>query len=293
MEQGPSPGLQRVRYLIQGNPKISIVIPSAGRSAVVHGKETTFIGHVVRSIHEKSSYRNYEILVVDNDDMPPPLRRELDDLGVVRVVYTAPFNLSAKINLGAAKADGDFVLLLNDDMEIITPDWLECMLEHAQWPEVGAVGAKLLFPDGRLQHAGVTLLDGKPHHHFYGWPGHDPGYFGSHILTRNYSSVTGACLLTRTELFHDVGGFAADFPLNFNDIDFCLRLRKKGLRIVFTPYAQLFHFESASKTGCYAHEVDAFVKRWGGDYALDPYYSPHLATDAIDYRLPTARPDPV
>ena len=291
VEQGPSPGLQRVRYAIQGNPKISIVIPSAGRTAVIHGKPTTFIGHIVRSIREKSSYQNYEILVVDNDDMAPALQHELDDLDVVRIAFTAPFNLSSKINLGATKADGDFVLLLNDDMEIITPDWLERMLEHAQWPEVGAVGAKLLFPDGRLQHAGVTLLDGKPHHHFYGWPGHEPGYYGSHILTRNYSAVTGACLLTRTDLFHEVGGFAEDFPLNFNDIDFCLKLRKKGLRIVFTPYAQLFHFESASKTGCYAHEVDAFVNRWGEEYALDPYYSPHLATDAIDYRLPTARPD--
>lgn len=291
VEAGPSPGLQRVRYRIQGNPKISIVIPSAGRSATIHGKETTFIGHIVRSIRAKTSYSNYEILVVDNDDMSPALQQELDHLGVVRIAYTAPFNLSSKINLGAAKADGEFVLLLNDDMEVISPDWLECMLEHAQWPEVGAVGAKLLFPDGRLQHAGVTMLDGKPHHHFYGWPGHEPGYFGSHILTRNYSAVTGACLLTRTDLFQDLGGFDEEFPLNFNDIDFCLKVRDRGLRIVYTPYAQLFHFESASKTGCYAHEVDAFVKRWGDRYPLDPYYSPHLATDAIDYRLPMMKPN--
>jgi GT2 family glycosyltransferase len=293
VEPGPSPGLQRVRYAIQGTPKISIVIPSAGRPAVIHGQRTTFIGHIVRSIRSQSSWTNYEILVVDNDDMPPELQRQLDDLGVIRIPFTAPFNLSAKINLGAAKADGEFLLLLNDDMEVITPDWLECMLEHAQWPEVGAVGAKLLFPDGRLQHAGVTLLDGKPHHHFYGWPGHDPGYFGSHILTRNYSAVTGACLMTKTELFQELGGFDEGLPLNFNDIDFCLRIRRRGFRIVFTPYAQLFHFESASKAGCFAHEVDAFVKRWGGEYPLDPFYSPHLAADSIDYRLPTVKRDAV
>src|SRR5205085_2373704 len=196
--------------------------------AKVGGQEVTFVTHVVRSIRAKSSYPNYEILVIDNDDMAPALQRELDELGVVRVAFTGEFNLSAKMNLGAAKADGDFLLLLNDDMEVITPDWLECLLEHAQWPEVGAVGAKLLFPDGRLQHAGVTLLNGKPHHHFYNWPGSDPGYFGSHILTRNFSAVTGACLMTRTDLYHKLGGFDENFPLNFNDIDYCMKVRKSG-----------------------------------------------------------------
>ncbi|MFL5341944.1 MAG: glycosyltransferase [Gemmataceae bacterium] len=289
VEPGPSAGLQRVRYRIQGNPKISIVIPSAGRPATVRGKPTTFIGHVVRSIRAKSSYANYEILVVDNDDMSPDLQRDLDGLGVVLIPYTAAFNLSTKMNLGAAKADGEFLLLLNDDMEVITPDWLECLLEHAQWPEVGAVGAKLLFPDGRLQHAGVTLLEGKPHHHYYRWPGSEPGYFSGNFLTRNYSAVTGACLMTKTDLFHELGGFDAAFPLNFNDIDFCLKVRRSGRRVVFTPYAQLYHFESASKTGCYAHEVQAFIDRWGQEYALDPFYSPHLATDSIDYRLATVK----
>lgn len=287
VEQGPSPGLQRVRYQIQGQPKVSIVIPSAGRSTTIRGETTTFIGHCVRSIRRKSTWNNYEILVVDNDDMPRELQQELDDLGVVRISFTAPFNLSAKINLGALKADGEFLVLLNDDIEVISSDWIECMLEHAQWPEVGAVGAKLLFPDGRIQHAGVTLLEGKPYHHFYRWPGHEPGYFGSHILTRNYSAVTGACIMVRTELYQEIGGFDEKFPLNFNDIDFCLKLREHGLRIVYTPYAQLFHFESVSKTGCYPEEIEAFTRRWGEKYYTDPYYNPHLATDAIDYRIAT------
>lgn len=287
IEQGPSPGLQRVRYRIQGQPKVSIVIPSAGRSTTIRGQNTTFIGHCVRSIRAKSTWKNLEILVVDNNDMSPELQRELDDLGVVRVSFTAPFNLSAKMNLGAIKADGDFLLLLNDDIEVISPDWIECMLEHAQWPEVGAVGCKLLFPDGRIQHAGVTLLEGKPYHHFYRWPGHEPGYFGSHILTRNYSAVTGACVMVRSDVYQEVGGFDEAFPLNFNDIDFCLKLREKGLRIVYTPYAQLFHFESVSKTGCYPEEIERFTQRWGQKYYVDPYYSPHLATDAIDYRIAT------
>ncbi|HEV3143879.1 MAG TPA: glycosyltransferase [Gemmataceae bacterium] len=285
VEPGQYPGLQRVRYAIRGRPKISIVIPSAGKETMSHGRKTTFIGHLVRSIRKRSTYANYEILVIDNDDMSAALRQELDDLDVVRFSYTAPFNLSAKLNLGATKADGDFLLLLNDDMEILSPDWLECMLEHAQWPEVGAVGAKLLFPDGRLQHVGVTILDGKPYHHFYRSPGHEPGYFCSHLLARNYSAVTGACLMVRPEVFHEVGGFDESMPLNFNDIDFCLKIRKTGRRIVYTPYAQLIHYESVSKEGCYPEELDAFVQRWGEEMARDPYYNPHLATDAIDYRI--------
>jgi len=284
---GPSPGLQRVRYKIQGNPKVSIVIPSAGRTTTIRGETTTFISHCVRSIRQKSTWKNYEVLVVDNDDMSSELQKELDDLGVVRVSFTAPFNLSAKLNLGAVKADGDFLLLLNDDIEVITPDWIECMLEHAQWPEVGVVGAKLLFPDGRLQHAGVTLLEGKPYHHFYRWPGHEPGYFGSHMLTRNYSAVTGACIMVRNDLYQETGGFDEAFPLNFNDIDFCLKLRDRGFRIVYSPYAQLYHFESVSKSGCYPEEIEAFMRRWGTKYFVDPFYSPHLATDAIDYRIAT------
>jgi O-antigen biosynthesis protein len=285
VEAGAYPGLQRVHYAIRGRPKISIVIPSAGKETVIHGRKTTFIGHLVRSIRRLSTYGNYEILVIDNDDMPEALRQELDDLDVVRISYTAPFNLSAKINLGAAKADGDFLLLLNDDMEILTPDWLESMLEHAQWPEIGAVGAKLLFPDGRLQHVGVTFLDRKPYHHFYRSPGHEPGYFCSHLLVRNYSAVTGACLMVRPEIYHEVGGFDESMPLNFNDIDFCLKIRRTGRRIVYTPYAQLLHYESASKTGCFPEELEALVQRWGEQMARDPYYNPHLATDTIDYRI--------
>jgi glycosyltransferase involved in cell wall biosynthesis len=285
VEAGAYPGLQRVRYAIRGRPKISIIIPSAGKETVIHGRKTTFISHLVRSIRRQSTYGNFEILIVDNDDMSETLRQELDDLDVVRVSYTAPFNLSAKINLGVAKADGDFLLLLNDDMEVLTPDWLECMLEHAQWPEVGAVGAKLLFPDGRLQHVGVTFLDRKPYHHFYRSPGHEPGYFCSHLLVRNYSAVTGACLMVRPDVYQQVGGFDETLPLNFNDIDFCLKIRKTGRRILYTPYAQLLHYESASKTGCFPEELDAFVERWGEQMPLDPYYNPHLAKDTIDYRI--------
>jgi GT2 family glycosyltransferase len=285
VEAGPSPGLQRVRYAIQGQPRISIILPSAGRFAVIRGRHTSYVGKCIRSIRELSTWPNYEVLVIDNDDMPESLQRELDDLNVVRVSFTAPFNLSAKLNLGAAKADGDFLLLLNDDIEVLTPDWMESMLEHAQWPEVGVVGAKLLFPDGKLQHAGVTFLRGLPHHHFYRWPGSEPGHFASHLLTRNYSAVTGACLMVRAEVYQEVGGFDESMPLNFNDIDFCMKVRQTGRRIVYTPYAQLIHHEAASKDGCFREEAHAFRDRWGREMAADPFYSPHLAVDTIDYRI--------
>ncbi|HEY8504472.1 MAG TPA: glycosyltransferase, partial [Gemmataceae bacterium] len=150
VERGPSPGLQRVRFRIVGRPKVSIVIPTAGKAAEIRGEETWFVAHCVESIRRRTTYDNYEVLVVDNDDLPAELQRRLDELGVVRVSYTEPFNLARKLNLGAAKADGEYLILLNDDTEVITPDWIEAMLEYAQWPEIGAVGAKLFFADGHI-----------------------------------------------------------------------------------------------------------------------------------------------
>jgi GT2 family glycosyltransferase len=291
VEAGPGPGLHRVRYSIRGTPKVSIVIPSACRPARIRGRETHFITHCIDSIRQKTTWPHYEILVIDNDDVPPDLARQLDDRAIVRISFTEPFNLSAKINLGASKADGEFLVLLNDDTEIISPDWLECMLEYAQWPEVGAVGTRLLFPDGRLQHIGVVLMGGRPTHMYYNFPNHHTGYWYGNLLPRNYSAVTGACMMTRTELFNDLGGFDRDFPLNYNDIDFCLRLIATCRRVVYTPYAQLYHFESASKSGIYEHEVKAFLARWHDRYPIDPFYSPHLSQRGTDYRIISAEDD--
>src|SRR5262249_21260852 len=154
----------RVRFTIVGRPKVSIVIPTASRPARIRGRETSFVGNCVKSICRKTTYKNFEIITVDNDDMPVSLQRELDGWGVRRVSFTEEFNLASKMNLGAAKAEGEHLLFLNDDVEVITPDWLECMLEYSQQAEIGAAGVKLLFPDGRLQHVGVVLLDGDPIH---------------------------------------------------------------------------------------------------------------------------------
>lgn len=285
VERGSAVGLHRVRYTIQGNPKVSIVIPTAGRRSMIRGNDTWYALHCVKSIRKQTTYDNYEILVVDNDDLHPQLAKELDALGVIRVPFTEPFNLSVKINLGAAKADGEYLILLNDDTEVQSPDWIESMLEVGQWPEVGAVGAKLLFEDGRLQHSGVTFVGRVPLHHFYAAPGDYPGYWHGNLLIRNYSAVTGACVLVRTDDYHNVGGFDAEFPLNYNDIDMCLKLRRLGKRIIYQPNAILSHFENASKEGIFQEEIDRFVAKWGDEFTCDPYYNPNLTKVHGDYRL--------
>lgn len=287
VEPGPFAGLHRVRFNISGRPKVSIIIPTASRPTRIQGRDTTFVGHCVQSIRRTTSYSNYEIITVDNDDMASDLQRELDRWDVRRVSFTDEFNLASKMNLGAAKADGEHLLFLNDDTEVITPDWVECMLEHSQQQAIGAVGVKLLFPDGRLQHVGVAILDGDPIHPYYGDPGKEVGYWGANFLTRNTSAVTGACMMTRANLFHELGGFDEGFPLNYNDVDYCLRIVGKGMRVVFTPYAQLYHYEGATKSGIFAHELEAFKKRWYDKWSRDPYYNPNLSVNSHDFRIQT------
>jgi glycosyltransferase involved in cell wall biosynthesis len=286
VEPGPVLGFHRVRYTLRGRPKVSIIIPTGCRTTTVRGKETTFLARCLESIRRKSTYENYEFIVVDNGDMPPALAEELDARGIRHVSFTQPFNLAAKMNLGAAKATGEHLVFLNDDIEVDSPDWLECFLEYSQQPGVGAVGAKLLFPDGRLQHVGVTLLNGYPGHPFYLSPGSHLGYFCGNVVTRNYSAVTGACMMTRAELFRELGGFDQAFTLCYNDIDYCLRLIMTGRRMVYTPYAQLYHHESASrKPGVPPREVALFKERWGGRWHHDPYYNPNLTTRYNDFRI--------
>jgi GT2 family glycosyltransferase len=165
---------------------------------------------------------------------------------------------------------------------------LAAMLEYSQEPGVGAVGAKLLYPDGRLQHIGIVLgVAGVAAHPFHQHPGVSPGYAGSAIIVRNYSAVTGACLMSRKSVFEEVGRFDERFPTDFNDVDYCLRLRRAGYRVVFTPWAQLYHHESAS-FGVRRHDFEAFDemrRRWADVIDRDPFYNPHLTRDFPDYRI--------
>ncbi len=273
---GLSPETHRIRYTITGNPLISIVIPSACRTITKNGRQTWFLLECISSIRRLSTYKNFEIIALDNNDMPPDLAAALKPFDVRIVPYTEPFNLTRKINLGVSHARGQHLLLLNDDIEVLTPDWIESMLEYSQQPHIGAVGAKLLFPNNTQQHTGVILLNGNPRHPFYGQPADHPGYFHSSQVVRNWSAVTGACMMTRAENYLKVAGFSEEFPLNYNDIDYCLKLLELGKRIVCTPYAILHHYESVSKTGTYRAEFQAFHRKWQTRFPRDPYYNPNL-----------------
>ena len=289
VEDGPGPGHHRVRYTIQGNPLVSLVIPTASRPVEVRGRPTWFVLECVGSIRRLSTYKNLEIVVIDNHDMSDELAERLEPLDVRRLHYTDPgtgrFNLARKLNEGAFAARGEHLVLLNDDVELITPDWIEAMLEFSQLPGVGGVGPQLLFPDDTQQHVGVNLLEGNPGHPFYQFPGDHPGYFNSSVVHRNWSAVTGACLMTPAAVYRDLGGFSEDFPLNYNDVDYCLRLRERGLRIVYTPYAKLYHHESVSKVGTDPAELEAFKRVWAERLPLDPYYNPNLTMQGCDFRI--------
>jgi len=310
VEPGALPGLHRVRFAITGRsakgdrhlylagsgrpdkgacpllPRVSIIVPSACRPTIIDGKTTYHIVRCVESIHRKSSYDNYDILLVHGrDDVSPELAAELERLRVNRLACDGEFNWSAAMNQGAAAAWGDHFLFLNDDTEVLSADWIESLLEFSQQPEIGAVGAKLVFPTGKLQHAGVVVAGCTPRHAFYRFPGCFPGYFSNNLMHRNVAAVTGACLMTRAEVFQGLGGFCQEMPLNYNDIDYCLRVVTGGRRVVLTPYAQLIHHEACTKAGTFEAELDAFRARWQKRWSRDRYYNPNLSSHFGDYRL--------
>jgi O-antigen biosynthesis protein len=274
-----------VRFALRGAPTVSIIIASACRRVRIRGKRTYYLLKCLESI-KKSTWRHYQIVVLHGRQVPALVASELKQEGVVHVVYESPFNWSQAMNQGAALAQGEHLLFLNDDVEVITPDWLERLLEFSQQSPVGAVGAKLFFPSGRIQHAGVAVLDGRPLHPFYSHSGEHPGYFNNLLFPRNCSAVTGACLMTRAEVFREAGGFDEALPLNYNDVDYCLRLIANGKRVGCTPYARLYHHELGTRpAGVRPEETAALQQRWGKAWASDLYYNPHLSPSHFDYRI--------
>ncbi len=287
VEETPNPGFFRVRRHIVGNPLVSIIIPSAGKT--ISSQSVSLLQNCLRSVQELTTYPHFEIIVVDGYDIPEPILDAIASPNLSLVRCTEPFNFSARINLGVAQAKGQFLLMLNDDTEVITPDWIESMLELAQQPEVGAVGAKLLFPDRKIQHIGVALLEGEVFHTYHGLEGNIPGYFCANTVNRNCLAVTGACLMIRQEVFKQLGGLDQDFPLNFNDIDLCLRAYQAGYRNVVTPFAQLIHYESASRQqGLKPREWQLLNDKWSKylkSLRRDPYYNPNLSNKAANFEL--------
>jgi GT2 family glycosyltransferase len=276
------PGLYRVRYRLRGDPLVSIIIPTKDRWQLLH--------QCLQSIEENTCYSRYEIIVVDNDSTEP---EALAYLGRVAARwrlsrYPGLFNFSAICNHGAAQARGDYLLFLNNDTQVIRSDWLTALLEQAQRSEVGAVGAKLLYPTGRIQHAGVVLgIGGMANHAFRGLPADTLHQFGLANVVRNCSAVTAACMMVRRRVFEKVEGFDTRLRVAFNDVDFCLRLRQLGYLIVYTPLALLYHLESASRGALHPSEDDELCsKRWA-DLLLrgDPYYNPNLTLEREDWSL--------
>jgi GT2 family glycosyltransferase len=287
---GAAPGLYRIRHRIAGKPLVSIVIPTDGRSRDVSGRPVDLLSNCVRSIVEKTTYENYELVIADNGRLSDSAVALLDSIPHCRVHFqiAGQFNYARKLNFAVGHSRGQHLLLFNDDIEVITPEWIEAMLEYSQQESIGAVGARLLYPDGRLQHIGVVMgVCGLAAHAFHSHPGGAPGYGFSALIVRNYSAVTAACMLTRRELYERLGGFDERFAFDFNDTDYCLRLRREGYRIVYTPYAELYHLESATfgTRTWNGPDLAAMRERWSDLCERDPYYNPHLTRDFPDYRV--------
>ena len=294
LEREKSPGTVRAgRYggsfdvvrAVKGSPKVSIVIPTSGKPATIRGQSVNLIVNCIESI-ATSTYKNIEILVVH--DGPPALDtvQAVADRSVRFIEYSEPFNFARKMNCGAQAASGEFLLFLNDDTEVIAPDWIETMLAVGQKPGVGCVGAKLLFESGQIQHIGVTFADGMPDHVLRGAGRDDPGYVLSAVACRNWLAVTAACMLCRKDVFNSVGGFDEAFAINYNDVDLCLKIVERGLRCVFTPHALLYHFESQSRARTVsAEEITLFRERWSKLRRPDPFYSMNFEARPPDFKI--------
>lgn len=265
----------RIKRKVSPARKITIIIPTRDKLGLLR--------RCVSSITEKTDYPNYQIVLVDNDSELPETHRYYHSLPHRVLHYGGPFNYSAINNYAVANTDGDWILFLNNDIEVLDPEWLSNMAGLIQDEEIGAVGAKLLYPDDTIQHAGVVIgCLGGAAHAFKGLPADAPGTWGQAQMIRNYSAVTAACLLTRREVWNRVGGFdEINLPVSLNDIDWCLRARACGYRVVYTPYARLRHYESASRGARFDAnlEVKYFKARWAPVFGHDPYYNPNLSSE--------------
>lgn len=290
---GPAPYTFHLRYALREQPLVSILIPNHDFAGELR--------RCVDSILTKSTYPRFEVVILENNSRESETFRLYEQLQArdlrVRVVeyHHTPFNYAEINNFGAQQARGDVLLFLNNDTEVLTPDWLERMLEYAQRPEVGAVGAKLYYPDNRIQHVGVIVgLLGTASHLFVNYARDYAGYYSNALLPQNFSAVTAACLMVRADVFNQVGGFEPGYRLAYNDIDLCLKIRAQGYLVAWTPYAELYHHESLTRgydsntimLARLQQERETFTRRW---HALleagDPYYNPNLALDRGYYSL--------
>ena len=290
-ERGPDGFNRLIRPLPEPPPRVSAIIPTRDRADL--------LGVTLDGLLTATDYPDVEAVVVDNGSTEPEtaalLSRYASDPRLRVVSAPGPFNFSDLSNRGAQAATGAVLLFLNNDIEVLEPGWLGELVAHAVRSEIGAVGAKLVYPDGTVQHGGVVLgIAGVAGHSHLGVPDDDPGYFCRMRLAHEVSAVTGACLAMRAEVFAEVGGFdARDLAVAFNDVDLCLRLRAAGYRIVWTPHAKLVHHESKSrgvedtseKKARFEAEMRVMLERWGPQLRADPYYNVNLSRNSAHYRV--------
>jgi ADP-heptose:LPS heptosyltransferase/GT2 family glycosyltransferase len=271
-------GVYRLRRRVATRGLVSIVIPTVASQGLI---ETC-----LNSLRKRTSYRKFEIVCVDNiRDQESPWKDWLKRHADCVVEYPAPFNWSKLNNLGAEAALGDYLLFLNDDIEAVDPRWLHALVEHAERREVGVVGPRLLYPDGRVQHAGLFLMDRIARHAFRSAEADDVGPFGLAAAQRNVAAVTGASMMMRRDVFNEIGGFNERHSIVNNDVDMCLRAWRAGLRVVYTPHATLVHHEMASRAELGdAYDEAGFDTTWRNAFALgDPFFHPRLSRDDGDY----------
>lgn len=292
VEDLPVPGFYHSIYHLHSHPKVSILIPTMDH--------IDDLKRCIDSVEMKSTYNNYEIIVIENNSKNEETFAYYKELAEtysnIKIVYWKDeFNYSAINNYGASFASGEYYLLLNNDTEVIEPSWMEIMLGFCMRDDVGAVGAKLFYPDDTIQHGGVIIgIGGIAGHAFTNFSRKHEGYFGRLILSSDLNAVTAACMMVKASIYNQLGGLDPGYRVAFNDVDFCLRVREAGYLIVFAADCQLYHFESKSrglentpeKVKRFNAEIDRFSKRWGDILAHgDPYYNPNLTKVKNDFSL--------
>ena len=283
----------RIKYALSARPKVSIIIANKDH--------VDDLSRCVESIINVSTYDNYEIIIVENNSENSDTFAYYDEIGKnprIRILkYEGVFNYSRINNFGEKQASGEYIILLNNDTKVITPDWIEEMLMYAQRKDVGVVGAKLYYEDKTIQHAGIVIGLGAHRtagHTHYRVPEANVGYMGKLCYAQDVTAVTGACMMVRRFLYEELGGLDEEFAVALNDVDFCLRVRAKGLLNIFTPFAELYHFESKSRGSDkkdtsavrYRQESDRFRLKWEKELAKgDPYFNPNFSLDHSDFTV--------
>jgi GT2 family glycosyltransferase len=282
---------QRLHRRTGRSPRVSVIIPTIGGSSLTHGFPRCHVAELVDQLSKTGGYPDLEVIVVHDEGTPPGVLEQIEkvtDGKWVSVPFHGPFHFSRKCNAGALVASGEYLCFLNDDMDVLDPGWLGELVTLLEDPSVGAVGPRLLFADGTLQHAG-HVYNGSPGHLLFGEDAQTLDFGGWSQVTGERSGVTGACLLMRAAVFAELGGFSELFPLNFNDVDLCLKIRATGLRILYHPFAMLYHYESQTRVAEVATiELTRIERRWQFELETDPYWNkvlrPALPSLSIDLR---------